>query len=566
MLTAVSEKSLSRAIAYGTCFTTIFIVSGVVTDPVNLTKLLSLGITASVAIGIVVGCGMREASTRNRLLWAVVGVFLVTSLTSVILSASPFSQGIFGSYGRNNGFLAYFFLSALLLTTASLSRVTSHKLIIQALFFAGYVNLAYCLWVVLFGDFVGWFNPYRGILGTLGNPNFIGAFLGILLGAFVAHSLGSSTSKRFKISMLALVPLTIFLIFESNAIQGRVVGISGIAIALFLYLRSKFGLVVQGLFVLAVSVAGTFSLLGALQIGPLTSYIYKVSVSLRGQYWIAGWNTGEAHPFTGVGMDALGDWYRRARDMRAIELPGVNTVVNTAHNVFMDMFAFGGWPLLLSYVLITVLGARSLLKLILRSKQYDPILAVFATTWTGYQLQSIISINQIGLAVWGWVLTGALISYEKITSQSGGEDSPIRGAVKSRKVNSADQQTKIVLSSSIFGIVGLLIALPPFTADVKWRSAQTLRAIQAIEESMKPSFFNPPNLVKYLNNIQLFEENNLTDLAHKYALESVEWNPESYDLWRALYFVRNSNPEEKALALKNMKRLDPLNPDVTVPR
>lgn len=566
MLTAVSEKSLSRTIAFGTCFTTIFIVSGAVTDPVNLTKLLSLGITASVAIGILVACGIRAASTGNRLLWTVVGIFLAASLMSVILSASPFSQGIFGSYGRNNGFLAYLFLSALLLTTASLGRVISHKLVIQALFFAGYVNLAYCLWVVLFGDFVGWFNPYRGILGTLGNPNFIGAFLGILLGAFVAYSLGSSTSKRFKISMLALVPLTIFLIFESNAIQGRVVGLSGIAIALFLYLRSKFGLIVQGLYVLAVSVAGIFSLLGALQIGPLTSYIYKVSVSLRGQYWIAGWNTGEAHPFTGAGMDALGDWYRRARDVRAIELPGVNTVVNTAHNVFMDMFAFGGWPLLLSYVLITMLGARSLFKLILRSKQYDPILAVFATAWTGYQLQSIISINQIGLAVWGWVLTGALISYEKIMSQSGGGEAPTRGAVKSRKVNSADQQTKIVLSSSIFGIVGLLIALPPFTADVKWRSAQTLRAIQAIEESMKPSFFNPPNLVKYLNNIQLFEENNLTDLAHKYALESVEWNPESYDLWRALYFVKNSSPEEKALALKNMKRLDPLNPDVTAPR
>lgn len=566
MLSAVSEKSLSRTIAFGTCFTTIFIVSGAVTDPVNLTKLLSLGFTASVAIGILVACGIRVASIQNRLLWTVVGIFLAASLMSVILSPSPFSQGMFGSYGRNNGFLAYLFLSALLLATASLSRVTSHKLIIQALFFAGYVNLAYCLWVVLFGDFVGWFNPYRGILGTLGNPNFIGAFLGILLGAFVAHSLGSDTSKRFRISMLALVPLTFFLIFESNAIQGRVVGLSGITIALFLYLRSKVGLVIQGLYIFAAFVTGTFSLLGALQIGPLTSYIYKVSVSLRGQYWIAGWNTGEAHPFTGAGMDALGDWYRRARDVRAIELPGVNTVVNTAHNIFMDMFAFGGWPLLLSYTLITLLGARSLLKLIFRSKQYDPILAVFATAWTGYQLQSIISINQIGLAVWGWVLTGALISYEKITSQSAREEVPTGSAMKSRKVNSADQQTKIVLSSSVFGLVGLLIALPPFTADVKWRSAQVLRSVEALEDSMKPSFFNPPNLVKYLNNIQLFEENNLSDLAHKYALESVEWNPESYDLWRALYFVRNSTPEEKALALKNMKRLDPLNPDVTAPR
>lgn len=565
-MTFASEKSLSRVIAFGTSFITIFIVSGAVTDPVNLTKLLVLGITGSVAIGIVTACGLKEAIKPNTMLWALVGVFLAASLTSVILSASPFSQGIFGSYGRNNGFLAYLFLSALLLATARLVSVASHKLLIQGLFFAGYVNLIYCLWVVLFGDFVGWFNPYRGILGTLGNPNFIGAFLGIILGAFVAHSLGSSTSKGFKYSMVILVPLTFFLILESNAIQGRVVGLSGIAIALFLYIRSKFNSLIQGAYVFIVFVAGTFSVLGALQIGPLTSYIYKTSVSLRGQYWLAGWNTGEAHPLTGAGMDALGDWYRRARDPHALELPGVNVVVNAAHNVFMDMFAFGGWPLLLSYLGITLLGAKSLLSLFLSSKTYDPIFAVFATAWLGYQLQSLISINQIGLAVWGWVLTGALISYEKIKVQSKGEEVKSSIEANRKKIRNENQQVKIVLNSAIFGIIGLLISLPPFTADVKWRSAQLQRSVQAIEESMKPSFFNPPNLVKFLNNIQIFEESNMPELAHKYALEGVAWNPESYDLWRALYFVRNSTEDEKALALKNMKRLDPLNPDVTASR
>ena len=64
-------------------------------------------------------------------------------------------------------------------------------------------------------------------------------------------------------------------------------------------------------------------------------------------------------------------------------------------------------------------------------------------------------------------------------------------------------------------------------------------------------------------NIQQLESSNLFDLSHKYALEAVKWNPESYDLWRILYFIKNSSAQEKALALENMKRLDPLNPDVT---
>jgi hypothetical protein len=67
----------------------------------------------------------------------------------------------------------------------------------------------------------------------------------------------------------------------------------------------------------------------------------------------------------------------------------------------------------------------------------------------------------------------------------------------------------------------------------------------------------------YLNNIQTLEGSKLFDLSHKYALEAVKWNPEAFELWKVLYLIQESTPAEKALALENMKRLDPLNPDVT---
>jgi hypothetical protein len=113
------------------------------------------------------------------------------------------------------------------------------------------------------------------------------------------------------------------------------------------------------------------------------------------------------------------------------------------------------------------------------------------------------------------------------------------------------------------GVVGLLIALPPLTADAKWRSAQLARTVPALEASMEASYFNPQNSTMYLTNIQTLEQSNLFSLSHKYALEAVKWNPETFDLWKILYLVRDSTVEEKAVALENMKRLDPLNPDVT---
>jgi len=562
MLNSVNEKLLSKVIASGAAFTTIFLVSGSVTDPVNATKLLALGVFSFAAIGVIFS---NLASIKIReyfpILTSVI-LFLTIAIASVFSSDSPLSQGIYGAYGRNNGFLAYLFLSVLLLSATSLNSRQGFTRIVKALFFAGIVNIAYCLWVIAFGDFIGWSNPYGNILGTLGNPNFIGSFLGIFIAAYLAYGLGGTSSKLFKYSTVVVIPITAYEIYCSNAIQGRVVGAAGLGIVGFFYVRSKFNSFVTWCYAGAGVISGLFALLGALQIGPLTSMIYKTSVSLRGQYWLAGWNTGNSHPFLGVGMDAFGDWYRRSRDVHALELPGVNTVVNASHNVPMDMLAFGGWPLFIAYVLIMGFGGVALVRAILRTKKFDPILAVLTSSWVGYQLQSVISINQIGLAVWGWVLTGSAIAFEKMTREAPAAltDKPVRSRAKEER---SEQLAKTILFAALFALVGLIIALPPLAADSKWRSAQLASTVQAVEESMHPGYFNPQNSMKYLTNIQTLEQSQLFDQAHSFALQAVKWNPESFELWKVLYLIKNSTAEEKLIALENMKRLDPLNPDVT---
>jgi hypothetical protein len=223
------------------------------------------------------------------------------------------------------------------------------------------------------------------------------------------------------------------------------------------------------------------------------------------------------------------------------------------------MFAFGGWPLFATYLAIMGIGAVSLLRAIKRTKEFDPVLVVLTVTWVGYQLQSIISINQIGLAIWGWTLTGAAVSYERLTRYERQEGSNS----KKKTIGNPMQNSKAVLCATAFGLIGLLLALPPLVSDTKWRSAQVSRSAANIEATMASSYFNPQNTMRYLTNIQDLEKSNLPDLAHKYAVRAVVWNSESYDLWRILYLIRNSTAEEKTLALENMRRLDPLNPDVT---
>jgi hypothetical protein len=560
-----AEKLLAQIVTWGTAFTTILVVSGSVTDPVNTPKFVALGVVGSAAIMVLVG-SLKSRLKSNMPLVLLSTFFFAASLVSTSASSAPVSQILYGSYGRNNGLLTYVFLMFLILSAAVFRRKSSFDLVVKSLITAGVINILYCLWVISFGDFIGWDNPYGNILGTFGNPNFIGAFLGIIFSTLFALVLDSNSPKTYRLLALGLLPICGFEIIDSSAIQGRVVALFGSAIVLFLFLRSKFNVFVLAGYSAVTMLVGVVALLGALQIGPLTEYVYKRSVSLRGQYWQAGWNTGQERPLTGVGMDAFGDWYRRTRDVQALELPGVNTVVNAAHNVPLDIFAFGGWPLFLCLSFIAFSGI-ALVKVLMRSKKFDLVFAVLASAWAGYQLQSVISINQIGLAVWGWILGGALIGYERATRSEELQNDPVaktRG--NSRKPASDSSLPKDLVLAATGAACGLILSLPPLAADINLRSAQISRSVEAIEKTMKKGYFNPQNSNKYVMNIQLLEQSNFPYLSHKYALEGVKWNPDSFDLWKLLYLIQKSTPEEKDLAISNMKRLDPLNPDVTLVR
>ena len=566
MINQLAERTIARVLGIGSGFVAILVITGTVTDPVNVTKLFALGGVAAAAVAVLLAFGFQELWANSKILVVFVVLFLVAGLNAIINSEGPLTQNLYGAYGRNTAFIAYLLLISVILSATVLRRENSFKYLIWGLFGAGLVNVVYCTWVIAFGDFVPWSNPYGNILGTFGNPNFIGAFLGLFAASMVAYSLKQGTSVVVRSGVLVVFLITVYAIIDSNAIQGRVVVAAGLGIVGFYLVRSKFEAVIaQVVYVIFIGIAGTFALLGALQIGPLTKYIYKTSVSLRGEYWQAGWNMGSDHPLTGVGFDTYGDWYRRARDAQALILPGPNTTTNAAHNVPFDVFAFGGWPLFISYLAILALSVIAIIKVTLRNRKYDAVFVTLTTAWLCYQLQSIISINQIGLAVWGWLFGGALIAYEIATRSKVDESQNVQGKGKSARVVKKKQGETVVTSTLIAGVgavIGLLIAVPPYSADAKWRTALGSQDAQKVEAALVPGYLNPANSYKYANAVQLLESSKLYDLALKYAQIGVEFNPDNFDAWRVLYLITKSSPEEKAKALENMKRLDPKNPNV----
>ena len=568
MINQVAERTIARALGVGSAFVAIIVITGTVTDPVNVTKLFALGGVAVGAFAVLLAFGFGQLWADSKLLVISSGILLIAGLNAVLNSDAPLVQNIYGVYGRNTALVTYILLVLVILATSILRARASFIILIWGLLGAGFVNVAYCLWVIAFGDFIPWSNPYGNILGTFGNPNFIGAFLGLFAASLVAYTFKKGVRLELRIASALVFLLTVYEIIDSSAIQGRVVVAAGLGIVGFYLVRSKFASAFAQIgYLIVIATGGVFALLGALQIGPLTKYIYKTSVSLRGEYWQAGWNMGSDHPMTGVGFDGYGDWYRRARDTQALVMPGPNTVTNAAHNVPFDVFAFGGWPLFLAYIAILLLSLIAIIKVTLRTKAYDGIFVTLTTAWVCYQLQSIISINQIGLAIWGWLFGGALIAYEVATREKndGGEEKSLSKGTKPRAIRNKQSETifSSTLIAGIGAVIGLLVASPPYSADAKWRSAITSQNVQKVEEALVPGYLNPMNSYKYASAVQLFESSKLFDLALKYAKIAVEFNPNHYDSWRVLYFITNSTTEDKALAIANMQRLDPNNPNVT---
>ena len=556
----VAERTVARILAFGSAFVAVIVVTGSVTDPVNVTKLFALGgvaVAAAFATGV---NGYKKLWKDGKAAIAAVMIFIVMGISAIANSDAPWVQNFYGEYGRNTGFLAYILLILVFLSALALRAEGSFRLLIWGLILAGVVNVIYCLWVVIFGDFVTWNNPYGNILGTFGNPNFIGAFLGFFASAMVAFVIKNKLSIYLKITAGIVFLIAVYEIIDSSAIQGRVVVLGGLAIVGFYLIRSTFSSVVPQLgYIAIVGVAGVFALLGALQKGPLSAYIYKTSVSLRGEYWQAGWNMALEKPLTGVGFDAYGDWYRKVRDAQALILPGPDTVTNAAHNVPFDVLASGGWPLFFPYVFIILLAFIAIVKVTLREKKYNPVFVAMAVAWVGYQLQSIISINQIGLAIWGWLFSGALIAYE-VSTRNVEAAAPQEKRRKVSASRSTEQLFSPTLLAGVGFVIGGLIACPPYTADNKWRNALASSSVEQLEAALVPGYLSPANSNKYASAVGIFEQSKFPDQAYKYAKIAVEFNRNDFDSWKILYSISKSSPEEKTNALANMKRLDPLNP------
>lgn len=549
------DKSLSQILGIGAALVSVFLVTGSVTDPVNATKLFLLGGVAFASLGLTI-MSYRFGDMKISVLEVVLIIFIIWTLLVVLFSASPLSQNLYGVYGRNTGFITYLSLSLLFLAATRLRDGQNYKFVLNAFLVAVGVNVVYGIWVILFGDFIGWQNNYGALLGTFGNPNFISSFLGMAFSVNLV--LVIATRGLWRIFNLLLLPIILYLIIKTDSVQGLVLIAVGFFVVGFFWLRNRaMGLIAELVYLIAGALSATFGILGALNHGPLKTLLGQPTIALREQYWFAAWKMAESHPLFGVGMDSYGDWYRRARGIKALTVPGVDTVTNAAHNIYLDLLAFGGFPLLLLYLVLIGFSLKSLLSILIMKREFDLVFVSLTAIWFCYHIQALISINQIGLAIWGWLISGLLIGYEKSLKV---EDPNKKGSkgLKSRS-------TTVISPNLVAGlglVVGLILAVPPLSADMKWREVMAGGGTAKLDSALSGAYLAPLNSFRLAQAVEVLEKSKLPKIAVKYARVGVEYNPQSYNAWQMLYYATQSTPEEKARAKKRMLELDPLNQSI----
>jgi len=532
-------------------FLTPFVVTTITSplssyDPVNLPRFCVLIILSLILTLLLIQHRNKYINGKDRFSLWLGSAFIILLFINLIASKSNSIENLFGVTGRQTGILTYMALIVVMIAAIFSGGTTFSNSLLTVLLISGFINAGYGLIQSLGVDPFDWNNRYSPVFGLFGNPNFHASFMGITATAGFAVMLQKNALTKIRVLNLLLILLAFFNIYESKSQQGFLVAATGFSLVLFLWLRQSRYIFVKKIYLPLWIIGGVGVALDILQKAPWPSILYKESVSFRGDFWRAGWQMSLDNPVFGVGLDGYRDQYRFYRDQIATNRDPT-AMVDSAHNVFLDISSGAGFPLLIIYLLLISYTLFSAVKVIRRMNDFDPLFAGILGCWLAYLAQTLISINQIALAVWGWVLMGAIIGYEINTRVT---DSRI-----------SIQRNKNSIGAIVIGaVVGAIIVTPVFLADAQFRSTVKSGDVINIQQSVEKW---PQSVIRMSLAAKILREGGFPDQALDISTQADEKFPGNFEAWQELSLNPKVSESLKAKALLVMKQLDPLNPNLS---
>jgi O-antigen ligase len=534
-------------------------------DPFNSPKFWILSLAGSWLAGhcfITLKSKRDESSRSLKFFNFLLAGFVISMLVSALFTDNKFSA-FFGEAGRRIGFITYLFLAVFMLASSNYFTYLSLRKIYISVFVISIFTLTYGTAQTTGNDFVTWSNPYNSIIGSFGNPNFASAAMAIFAIICFSSTFISEFSKFYRFINLVLTVGLISLVIRSESRQGLVVFLSGVTVFLSIYIYSKN----KNLGILSFSItllSSIFAVLGMLRIGPLQEYLYKTSVTVRGYYWDAAIEMFKSNPIKGVGIERYGVYFKEYRDAQYPLNYGFDITSTNAHNIPLHLLSTGGFFVGLFYSLLLFFiifqGIRSLTKL---SGQQRYLFAGIFAAWLGFQAQSVISIENVGLGIWNWIFGGVIIAVSKYADTQDGE----KEFHHSKQVVRGNQV--ILLQPVISGVLALcsiILISNLYSGEVNTYKSRSL--YNATQKSQSQEFyiqaekavtnrFNDPYYKLIVLEMLLQSDNHDRALIYLKSLHLSD--PVNLDYLRALAITseKDGNLNE---AIKYRKLIEPIDP------
>ncbi len=498
---------------------------------------------------------------------------LALTFIAAFLATDVKLQGLFGDYARRTGLISYLSLILFFTAASMLFSLSTIALFDRVTLVVGFIVGFYGFIQHFKVDFIKWNNPYDSVLSTLGNPDFAAAVMAIFLVLAFGLVINSSKSKVVRIWSALNVLLLLVTILFSQVRQGLLAGAAGIAVIVYIWLHQRKKIVAYGFAGFGL-VVGALGLVGMLNQGPLKSLFYKASVTYRGDYWRAGIRMFKSHPLFGVGLDRYGAYFRQYRDATQALRRGPGLVSNAAHDVPIQLAATGGIFVLIAFLALTLFIAwRGITALRSATGINQIVIATFFGAWITYEAQSLISIDNVGIAIWGWILGGIVVALSRPTKV---EEvlAPVNAKPLRSKKQSIKQSTKISSGSAAQPLVsGLLftlafaICIPMFLSDAALKTSRGYAAPTSANLSAYLQIVRKPlgygfqdTHAKESVAILLAQANQLPE-AKTNLLAVLARDPRGFDALNTLALIEEANKNfgEAASNRQKMSALDPWN-------
>ena len=553
MLKKTEQNSLLSIVAIFGSLTSLIIAPAITYDVVNPPKLIALTTGAFAGLFLLLKYKVFNDKKDFRAIHLSSIYFLAASILIVLTSQSDKTSQFFGIQGRNTGLLAYVSLLLILLTAAHGTNQDNLGTLIKFFLVTSYISTFYGLIQVFKLDPLPWEQPDNWIPSFYANPNFFSAFTGIAVGIQFGLLFKSSIKIPSKLLLVCAIAINIFLLKETLAYQGPAVVLIMVAVILFFNIRNIAKLrILSYIYLSGIILAVIYVALAILKVLPGGSILNKPSLTARVDFWRSASTIFKHNPIFGVGFDGYRDYEGRYRDLAStFNINNLDTT-DASHNVFLDFAVNGGLLLLSAYIILLVLTFISVVRVLRRNAKIEANFIVLVASWIGYLAQSAISINHLGLAIWGWIFSGAIIGYDIYEGRNTAEEVNAKGGRQASV--KASMKVKFPVQAILGGVLGLLFALPFYLSSAQMWQAFKVGDATALEVAAKKwprDVIIMTTAAKYIadaGNVQ--GAINLLNQAHEQSPETV------YPL-KLLYDLTPNTDSGKAVIKSKINELDP---------